>query len=125
MTAPVLALLIATDGTTKLGLMTPDLATIYRLTEATGIEVISGEGTWHAYLNDVGKLDGTPPNPSATSIAARLGNPHTAMLGDTLCGPVLFLGPGHPDPADEGDVPDDVLAAAHGLGVTVNRVAAL
>ena len=80
------------------------------------IEVLVGNGPWHAYVNKKGAFrPDCPPNPAATAIARHLGWRGQAY-GGTLAGTCLFFGTGGEDPAD---VPQLVLDAAAELGYKV------
>lgn len=108
----VRALLVPTDGPSRLTRIQVTLDDIYAALGCEMIEAIVGAGEWVAYLDEEGKLDGRAHNPGADRLARALG--WRGVPGDHLVGPVLFLGDG-----GEADVPAAVLEAAAAAGLVV------
>lgn len=85
----------------------PDLASIQGHLGGGYLEGVStGDGGWHAYCDEEGKLKRLPVNHDATQLAVHLG----WGTYDVLCGPVVFLGDGKS--GEEGDVPRHVVELA-------------
>jgi hypothetical protein len=74
-----------------------------------GIYPHTGTISWHAYIDEEGKLKGLPINVFGTALARTIG----WLADDVLVGPVVFLGD-HPE-GEESDVPQAVLDAAAAL----------
>ncbi|MGV8973686.1 MAG: DUF3846 domain-containing protein [Rhodoglobus sp.] len=70
-----------------------------------------GSHDWTGYCDEEGKIVGLPVNVRATRLARLIG----WTTGDTLNGPVVFLGPADAD-GNDTDVGDDVTGYARTLG---------
>lgn len=114
--AEVNAVIIDTEGNAEIRYIRPDLDTIKGLLGGGWLEAIGPlvdtYGDWHAYVDEEGKIKRLPINHAATLFAQSIG----WGWGDTLRGPVVFLGRAKADSEDggaaEGDVPTEVVKAA-------------
>lgn len=103
------ALIVASDGHAYVSSIATDLRTLQQLVGGW-LESVTVDD-WHAYVDEEGKLKGSPVNRAADALAFVLG----WRTGDLLCGPAVFLG--HDDEGEEDDVPERVIDAARSLGI--------
>lgn len=98
--------MIAHDGLGDVLDVPVDAATFRKIVGGWLEHVGTGRG-WHAYVDEEGRLKGSPSNRIATILAWTLG----WSTADILFGNVIFLGEDPKDRAEEGNVPDTVLSA--------------
>ena len=113
MTHAVRTLVIRPDGRASIERHVPDLDSMKALVGGW-LEIItpsSGAGTWHAYVDEEGKLKNSPINHAANLVLTRLGWQGLAV-GDFVVGTVVILGT---DGTEESDVPEEVLAVVKSL----------
>jgi hypothetical protein len=103
------ALLIGVDGVAEVIETATDLDTL-KGHVGGWLEGINGP-TWHAYIDEEGKIKGGAVNEAATLLLKGMG----WRANDVLVGPVIIFG-NHPA-GDESRVPDQVLDFARELGV--------
>lgn len=121
MTGSLRVLYMPADGHPEVRHITPDLEHMQALVGGW-LEAISGSTHlinepgpgpywhWTAYLDEEGKIKRLPVNRAATLFARAIG-----WQGDTLVGPVVFMGPPNRD-GEETDAPDWMLNLFPGQG---------
>lgn len=107
MATTVKAVVIEEDGTVEVRQVKTDLESMNALVGGY-LEAVTGNGPWHAYVDEEGKYKNLPVNYVANLVLTRLGWPGIS-LGDFVVGRVVILGDDGPD---EADVPEDVAAVA-------------
>lgn len=114
----VAALIVQPDGTAEIRDIDPGFMSIKEVLGGGWLEIITPNhpssqefGYWHAYVDEDGKAKNLPVNPAGTAFANSIG----WHSGDTLRGPVVFLGEGGTGEdagAEEADVPPQVVGQA-------------
>lgn len=99
----VRALIVEPNGSATVRYVAVQLAALNKIVGGY-LEAIAPSGmwpgSWHAYINEEGKLHGLPSNRVATALAKAAG---WSAHGDELVGPAVFLGTGPGDDEEDGD----------------------